>query len=65
MIRQLTPRQLRVAKLIEEGFTNEEISDILDITPRTVRHHSDAIKLAFDLGKRSDIGAALRRNGLS
>lgn len=59
----LTPRQLQVARLISGGLSNVEISESLGITERTVRMHSDAIKVALDVRDKRRIGAKMRELG--
>ena len=62
----LTDRQQQVAEGIAEGLTNEEIANALGISPRTVKAHSDAIKLKLGVKKRRHIPPALReREGRS
>ena len=35
----LTPRQLEIVRLVSLGCTNEEVANILDISPSTVDNH--------------------------
>ena len=62
----LTDRQRAIAYGIERGLTNDEIAKELGISPRTVKAHSDAIKLKLGVKKRRHIPPALReREGRS
>ena len=54
----LTPRQDEIAGLIVIGLTNEEIALCLGISPRTVRAHTDELRIRLGVAKRRHIGAA-------
>lgn len=41
----LTPRQAQVAKLLSKGYSQGEVAVILEISPRTVEHHAEQIRL--------------------
>ena len=60
----LTQRQLQVARLIADGHTNSEISIHLGITERTVRYHSDQVRMKLGVPRRR-IGEKLRQLGLA
>jgi len=47
---QLTQRELQVTQLLAEGFTNAEISNLLNISPRATKHRLATIfkKLGVD-----------------
>ncbi len=49
MLKELTPREMEIAKLIGQGKSNKEISEILYITEGTVKNHVSRIldKLAI------------------
>jgi DNA-binding NarL/FixJ family response regulator len=53
----LTPRELEVVKLIAEGYTSDEIADVLVISRKTVDHHR--CNILAKLGMRN--GAELTR----
>jgi DNA-binding NarL/FixJ family response regulator len=53
----LTPRQLAVAKLLEQGKRNQDIADELKISTHTVRRHLEQIFRR--LGVRDRAGAVL------
>jgi DNA-binding CsgD family transcriptional regulator len=57
----LTPRQREIALCVERGLTNEEAAHELGISPRTVRAHTDAIRLKLGVARRRLIPAALRK----
>ena len=40
----LSPRQAQVARLLDEGLTQVEVAERLDIAPRTVWYHVAAIR---------------------
>jgi DNA-binding NarL/FixJ family response regulator len=56
----LTGRQREVARHVERGLTNEEIGAELGISPRTVKAHTDAIRMKLGVRKRRQIPPALR-----
>lgn len=61
----LTNRQLEIARLIAEGLTYDEMGERLGISPRTVKAHTDVIRLKLGgLGKKRDIPRVLRDLGL-
>ena len=41
----LTPRQAEVAKLLSKGYSQAEVAAILEISPRTVEHHTRQIRI--------------------
>jgi two-component system response regulator NreC len=49
---QLTPREREVLTYIAEGFTNREIGDQLNISPKTVDRHRENIMSKLDLHSR-------------
>lgn len=56
---KLTPREIEIARLTCEGFSNKEIARILEISPHTVSTH---LRRSFDkLGvqKRAALSAIL------
>jgi DNA-binding CsgD family transcriptional regulator len=56
----LTERQREVALGVERGLTNEEIAAKLDISPRTVKAHCEAVKHKLGVARRRLIPPALR-----
>jgi DNA-binding CsgD family transcriptional regulator len=69
---QLTPRQIQIAKLLLDGYSNAEIANELYIAVSTVRSHVRRIYFILgakgrrDIRKRiSDDDAKLIRSGLS
>jgi DNA-binding NarL/FixJ family response regulator len=49
--------------MISRGYTNQEIGERLGITPRTVRAHSDALRVALGVTHRRHIPRALQEQG--
>ena len=39
----LTAREAPVARLLAEGFTNQEVARALTISPHTARHHTESV----------------------
>ncbi|MGV7207679.1 response regulator transcription factor [Oxalobacteraceae bacterium A2-2] len=58
VLRQLTPRELQVFKLLPGGLTNAEIAHQLGIAPGTVKIHVERILAKLDLHDRTQ--AAVR-----
>ena len=55
-----TDRQREVVRLIARGHSNVEIADLLGVSPRTVKAHSDAIRTKLRVPRRRLIPAAYR-----
>jgi DNA-binding response OmpR family regulator len=55
----LTPRQIAVARLVSEGFSNAEIAQQLDVSYFTARNHIEQIFLKVGVSNRSAIGAIM------
>jgi DNA-binding NarL/FixJ family response regulator len=56
----LSPRQRQVLTLVAAGLTGDEIARELSISPRTVRMHSDVLRIKLGVQKRRLIPAAYR-----
>lgn len=56
---KLSPQQVRVARLVAEGFRSREIAELLQITPRTVAVHRYQVVRRLGLRSTSAIGLAL------
>ena len=57
----ITARQREVVALIAAGCSNEEVAQHLDISPRTAKAHSDALRQKLGVPRRRQIPAAYRR----
>ena len=55
----LTPSELRVAQMAAQGMTNREIAQSLTVTPKTVETHMRHIFQKLDVGRRTELAAAL------
>ena len=51
----LSPRELDVFTMIGQGFTTQQISHRLDLSPRTVETHRKNIKMKLELGNTSQL----------
>lgn len=60
----LTPRELEIARLIADGLTYEEMGNRLGISPRTVKAHTDKIRIKLGVSKKRHIPSVLRRLGI-
>lgn len=53
--RSLTPRQLEVLLLLQQGLSNKEICRTLGLSLGTVKAHVSAVLLAYNARRRSDL----------
>lgn len=60
---QLSGRQGEVLALIARGRTDREIGVALGISPRTVRMHTDALRLKLSVRRRRDLFGTYRDLG--
>jgi DNA-binding NarL/FixJ family response regulator len=61
----LTPREVEVLALIEQGLRNRQIADRLFVSAKTVDHHVGAILRKLGVHTRGEAAAAARRLGLA
>ena len=61
----LTPREVEVLALVEQGLRNRQIADRLFVSAKTVDHHVGAILRKLGVHTRGEAGAAARRLGLA
>jgi two-component system, OmpR family, sensor kinase len=64
MLRQLTARQLEVAILIANGFSNHQIAERLVLTSGTVANHVGQVLDRLGLGSRTQVAALIAELGL-
>lgn len=55
----LTPRQIVVARLLSEGFSNAEIAQRLGVSYFTARNHTEQVLLKLGVSSRAAVGAVL------
>lgn len=60
----LTPRELEVVRLLDEGLSNKQIAVRLCIELPTVKHHVHHILEKLGVSRRGDAVAAVRRRGM-
>ncbi|MDP1850100.1 MAG: response regulator transcription factor [Solirubrobacteraceae bacterium] len=60
----LTPRELEVVKLVAEAHTNEQIAQLLVISPRTVERHRENILGKLGMRDRVELTRWAIRHGL-
>jgi DNA-binding NarL/FixJ family response regulator len=60
----LTPRELQVVKLVAEAHTNEQIAELLVISPRTVERHRENILGKLGMRDRVELTRWAIRHGL-
>jgi ATP/maltotriose-dependent transcriptional regulator MalT len=56
----ITDRQREVVTLIAAGCSNDEVAQRLQISPRTAKAHSDALRQKLGVPRRRQIPAAYR-----
>ena len=56
----ITRRQRQVVSLIAAGFSNAEVAQRLGISPRTVKAHSDTLRVKLGVSRRRQIPFAYR-----
>jgi DNA-binding CsgD family transcriptional regulator len=64
MTHPLTPRQIQIVKLIDKGMTYDEMGAALGVSPRTVKAHTDTIRIKLNVKKKRHIPQALRDTGV-
>jgi predicted ATPase/DNA-binding CsgD family transcriptional regulator len=61
----LTAREFRVAELVAEGFTNQQVAARLGVAPRTIANHLHNIRRKLDLPTRAHVIAWVTRQSAS
>lgn len=60
---KLSPRELQIAHLVAEGFTNPAVGQRLYLSPRTVEHHLSSVMRKFGVTSRVTLANRLRELG--
>lgn len=55
----LTRKEVRVARLIAEDKTNDQIAEALSISPHTARHHTERVLAKLGVNSRTKVRTAL------
>lgn len=55
----LTPQEVRVARLLGQGWSNSRISRELEISPHTARHHTEKVLTKLGVSSRSQVAPLL------
>ncbi|MFB7234110.1 LuxR C-terminal-related transcriptional regulator [Streptomyces sp. NPDC056269] len=58
-LRELTPQQQRIARLVAGGATNQEVADHLSLSPRTVDHHLRGVFARLGIRSRVELPAVV------
>jgi DNA-binding NarL/FixJ family response regulator len=61
---RLSERQRSVLELLADGLTSAEVGELLGMSPRTVKAHSDVLRRKLGVRYRRLLGAEARRRGL-
>jgi signal transduction histidine kinase/DNA-binding NarL/FixJ family response regulator len=58
----LTKRQAEVLDLIIKGYTNKEIAEIMELSPRTVENHVGKLLIKFNVDRRTQLSYEIGNN---
>jgi two-component system response regulator NreC len=61
---ELTEREREVLKLVAEGYTTQEIADMLVVSPKTVEGHKTSLMAKLDIHNRIDLVKYALRKGI-
>ena len=61
---QLTNREKKILKLLAEGYTNQQVADMLVISPKTVEGHKTNLMAKLDIHNRTDLIKYALRKGI-
>jgi DNA-binding NarL/FixJ family response regulator len=61
---QLTNREREVLKLVVEGYTTQEIADMLVLSPKTVERHKTNLMSKLDIHNRTELVKYALRKGI-
>ena len=61
---QLTDREREILKLLAEGYTGQEIAEMLVISPKTVEGHKTNLMSKLDIHSRTDLVKYALRKGI-
>ena len=62
--RELSPRELEVARLVARGLTNRQVAEALFLSPRTVERHLGAAMRKLGITGRSTLARLVAESGL-
>jgi len=62
--KQLTDRERDVLKLVTEGYTTQEIADMLGVSPKTVEGHRTNLMDKLDIHNRTELVKYALRKGI-
>jgi DNA-binding CsgD family transcriptional regulator/tetratricopeptide (TPR) repeat protein len=62
--RELSPRELEVARLVAEGLTNRQVAEALFLSPRTVERHLGAAMRKLGISGRATLARLAAESGL-
>jgi DNA-binding NarL/FixJ family response regulator len=59
MREELTPQELRIARMVAEGASNKEAAAALFLSPKTIEYHLASVYRKLGVRKRAALGRAL------
>ena len=62
--RELSPRELEVARMVAQGLTNRQVAEALFLSPRTVERHLGAAMRKLGITGRSTLARLVAESGL-
>jgi DNA-binding CsgD family transcriptional regulator len=60
---ELTPGELRIARVVADGHSNKAAASLLHLSPKTVEFHLGRVYRKLGVGNRTALARALRDNG--
>lgn len=61
---ELTVREREILKLLAEGYTNQEIANMLSISPKTAEGHKTSLMAKLDIHNRAELVKYALRKGI-
>ena len=61
---QLTDRERDVLKLVAEGYTTQEIADVLVVSPKTIEGHKTNLMAKLGIHNRTELVKYALRKGI-
>ena len=58
---QLTPQELRIARLLADGMTTKETAAAIFVSPKTVEYHLGHVYQKLGIHSRNELAAALKK----
>jgi DNA-binding NarL/FixJ family response regulator len=63
--KDLSDREMQIVGLICDGLTNDEIGDVLGVSPNTVKSHVSHVLAKLNCASRAELAVHALRNGIA